>query len=1687
MANDYSDLEVVNPGGGGGTAVADDLEVVSHPESPSKALKFPGYDRFLKDLPIYQQQAENLRTGDAGMQPGTELSTELARAGQRGIKTAGTVLDTAGKALKDVVGAYAFEAIGDPESQAKQLGITNEQLGKLGFKDLEPETGVKPLEQGMQTLPTPLRLPSEAAYGLVETAPRLAAVTAAQALGVPTPVAAGAIFGTTSQGFDPKQAAIAAALPFVGKYSGELSGVIAKRFGVSNEAALNAIKGAGATVGPSAPLIVEGEREIANLPEDQKKSARIELYSNILGQSALGLMGVEAEKSDPQRLHKEFLNKVREKVQEQLKKGEEDAISQQSTEPGAQREVRPRVGEETPLQQPDEGVAAAQAPQAAAPDVSQKIIPGETIVAATSFHKPSGQTFSGMMHPLSMESAFSKGAVEGVRSFEDYNKLTEAEKAKIDDQFEQGFLTNKGRRVSREEAAEIGQRSGQMRRAGTQEKGGADSDDLNLAAGEQKTKTQSTTEQMLKVQAMTGDQFLDFVKGQDATKLSHDLAKSVPSSAIRYLESAKAKIDAQRLDVMRDLEKGKPTEQQLKDFNSIGAKSQYFGEAIKMRKAMDEASKLKDPTLQQLSDIENKFGVGQPKPKDGLDLAEAIGVKGGEINAKKETQGKEVLNEPTDNLEKKRIAEIESKIRATGDKRMIAALDNQESWREQKGVASDKAYLDMLERWETRNEPLPEVTPEKEPAGKTTLDPKKIIAGVRGRPSTGKVPVLKGKPSGEIRDRVFDALQHIEKLAVVRRIQAAPPEKKSEIARKMMQDSGMGEPNLDQPDGTPTPPSGWTGTPKGIEVSIKGKRTLVPWSQVIDQAHEINVEASLRKRAQAEAIPAGPGAQTAAQQAAEAKPELAQLTDALKTLAEGQKRPAVKSAYNLGERYSQAKDKASKAVDGLKAAAAYGKEKLSGLPVWNTFKEALGKRQLALTESVQNGRDFIDKSLRAVPKAIDREAISNWVDAGGDDAKLQNLMVNTKPQYKRGYMVARRLTPEQRVIAENIRNYFESRLQDAIDAGILQDGVEDYIHRIYPKDSDWKKGAIAEIRSGVFAGKPALAKQRVFQYDAEAEAAGYEPVKDFSKRVAAYDLSLNKAIADRQMVKEMMGWEMKDGRPAIDVAGRGVEVGGGADAALLVKPKAKFSNEKDPENNRAEYVAFDHPALRKFKWIDTDNFDKPTLVQGDVLVHPDALKEIKAVFGKSRVREYVLGRAALGSSAAVKQTMLDLSGFHQVQITVHGWEHKTFKPVEKIDMENPVHRNLISHGLVAGETGGHEMFDEGLAGSSLTKHIPWIGPKAQEYKAWLFNDYIPRLKMAMGEHALERNRERYAKDLASGKMSEDQLYHLTANQSNAAFGELNYEMMGRNKTVQDLLRIGLLAPDFFEARAKFVGQSLTKYGGEQRSALLLGAATMYITARIINKLLDGQYHFEPRNAFSVVYKNKAYSLRTVQGDLLKLFTEPEKFIYSRLNPLFGRTILEGITQRDAFGRKRTHLEQLEDLAKTIVPITARGFLDKREQTPLEAFLNAFGVTNRRDTANDEVYRLADKWKQAHGVGQPGEFIYDPDKDPYRRIKLALVFDKPEAAAQEISEAIKNKTIDPEKMVKYFTRYGRTAFTGSKKNDAAFFKSLTPDEKKTFQAAQQERAKIAKNLSKAFQYYRENFSKVQPQPSPEATQ
>jgi hypothetical protein len=276
-------------------------------------------------------------------------------------------------------------------------------------------------------------------------------------------------------------------------------------------------------------------------------------------------------------------------------------------------------------------------------------------------------------------------------------------------------------------------------------------------------------------------------------------------------------------------------------------------------------------------------------------------------------------------------------------------------------------------------------------------------------------------------------------------------------------------------------------------------------------------------------------------------------------------------------------------------------------------------------------------------------------------------------------------------------------------------------------------------------------------------------------------------------------------------------------------------------------------------------------------------------------------------------------------------------------------KDLVDHGLMLYNHNALAEFGEGIASGGAWKYVPVVGENLRRYQEWLFTDYIPRLKAEMAEHAVERAKGYYEKQLTSGELSMDQLLENVAMQSNAAFGEQNYKYLGRNPTLQDALRIGLLAPDFLEARLRFGGQAMRPYGKEQTMALLRGAAIMGSAAIVASLLFGDENKWNPNRPFSVVIGGREYTPRSVVGDIAHLISDPRGFWYYRLNPLWGRPVAQLATGRDEKGRKSTPLNVAKDTLKTWVPIPAQGLVKDQGDDVLNAMmhglLSSVGLSN----------------------------------------------------------------------------------------------------------------------------------------------
>lgn len=785
-----------------------------------------------------------------------------------------------------------------------------------------------------------------------------------------------------------------------------------------------------------------------------------------------------------------------------------------------------------------------------------------------------------------------------------------------------------------------------------------------------------------------------------------------------------------------------------------------------------------------------------------------------------------------------------------------------------------------------------------------------------------------------------------------------------------------------------------------------------------------------------ESISRGPGA-AAAGETGTYRP-IQQLTDQLTVIGEGlppgQKIDAISKAPVL-ERVKDAATSALAKANAVRKAIWDGY--VEKAPAWTDEKQAAGNWFYALQRADHEARMFAKQIARSVPNRLKREGITNWIQADGDPAVLRERMLASKAKYRPGYEAALKLSPKEIEVAQRLREYFDQQLARGISEDILREGLDHYITQVWKRDNPITRALKLDFAPGKLPINFKFARKRIFDSYFEGEQKGYAPAnKDVGALVALYDQSFNRTLSARAYLKELHEGTASDGRPLVEVSGYYTPVPEGVETkAILLKPR------RAPEE-LSDYRSHDHPALRGWKYATTTPEGKPIIVQDQLLIHPEAFTKLKNRLSVSGWRQNPVGRAVLGAQSTLKQTMLSISGFHQAQETIHALGHRVNPAnLATLDFERPVVKELATHGLQLADYHAMELFSEGLGSGPLTNKLPVIGKVLKPYTEWLFQDYIPRLKLTMAEHALERNLKRYP------NLSRDAILEMTASQANAAFGELPYRYWGRNPALQDTLRAFLLAPDFLEARGRFVGQAMKPGGREQLVALGFIAATTYLTARVLNQIMDGDPHMEPKHAFSLVAGGHAYTLRTVPGDLMHLVSDPRSFWYNRLSPVLGRGTIEWFTGRDDRAVKRNLLEQAKDLSSSIVPISMR----KRDDQHLwESFLNAFGVGTRRYTALQEIGDLAKQYREAHGRKEPFEFIYDPKDDVMRPIRIAVENDDPKAFQAAYSQLA--KTRNPKEIVTSMERYYHRPFTGSTRLDRAFHESLSATQKEVFREA-----------------------------------
>lgn len=671
----------------------------------------------------------------------------------------------------------------------------------------------------------------------------------------------------------------------------------------------------------------------------------------------------------------------------------------------------------------------------------------------------------------------------------------------------------------------------------------------------------------------------------------------------------------------------------------------------------------------------------------------------------------------------------------------------------------------------------------------------------------------------------------------------------------------------------------------------------------------------------------GPGAKNV-NTVRETPADILQLRDSLAAVTSPHQgmRERLGNADKLASKISRGKDSLSSSWDHVKTTfAAIWNAYRHPLP-WTDFDDMFEKWGGANQMAEAQAQSFAREIKRKVPDPLRRQAMVNWIEAGGDKTTLLSQYVrSTAPEYKEAYSLATELNDTEETWARNVSNYMESRLQAAIDGGMLDHGVDNYINRILkkPEDSVAVQKLMGELSMGKLESNPRFTKKRIFETSFAAEQAGFKHVnKDAGFLVTAYDISFNRALAARSFVKSILSGHAPDGRPIVAVSGSGqvIDSESVGEKAYVIRPTTK-------DGDAAGYGTINHPALNKWIWIAQDGEGNPIYLKGNLVVHPDYIKKLTNTFSKSAFRVNPVGNFALKAYRFGKSSMFSLSPFHQVRVgsgvMLEYWLNPFNAP--EIDFQQSKQRKLVEHSLQIVNNSALAEFSDGVSGSGILQAVPYLGKWSQQYAHYVFGDYLPRLKMKLALHLLDKNMEHY-----KGDLSDDQIYKLTADQANSTVGEQNYHSLARNPTFQDGMRLFLLAPDFLESEAKSFGGALKPYGREKAYALIRSGAVLYMGSRLMNMAANNG---DPKwdKPFSIVINGHEYSARSEVGDVYHAATDLKSFVLWRLNPYTVKPFVEGVTGRDMYGHKQTFKDQAKKDVSQMLPIPS--------QEPFDAGIN----------------------------------------------------------------------------------------------------------------------------------------------------
>lgn len=491
----------------------------------------------------------------------------------------------------------------------------------------------------------------------------------------------------------------------------------------------------------------------------------------------------------------------------------------------------------------------------------------------------------------------------------------------------------------------------------------------------------------------------------------------------------------------------------------------------------------------------------------------------------------------------------------------------------------------------------------------------------------------------------------------------------------------------------------------------------------------------------------------------------------------------------------------------------------------------LGRKELNKVNSQQTTREYQDaikESVKKDPtqkgknwKDVDK-AIHIYLDTQANPSHFQDYYPKLTPEQKRIADLSQNLTSDQKDIAQAIKEEYEAIGQQAKDAGVIKDVIDNYVARAWEMGG---KPATEESFKGKTTTRHSL--ERTLDTILQGQAEGMKlKIEGATNNFQILKQEIGNVIENKRHLDE--GLKLKIDTGEVDAKGKPVTA-----TLFSTSQRAGYKKIENPMFRKWEYAGKiqEHPEQdaqvfgRRRDVLVTE--DGTVMKKSDVYAPEEVAKSLNNILGNGKLTSL---QGLLKFNAAVKQSILSYSGFHFIAFTrAHILSAKLSTPkavnpitaykagLSMLAEQHPVGQELIKNGMTINR---QQDYMEGV-----NNHNTWVGKQMDklaftkvakdklidlntQFHKYLFNTYGAGLKMFDGINMAK------AEMAKSPGKDPKEVYARVAKLMNDTYGGINWDRMHGTKmqdpTFRQISSMLLLAPDWTASNLRFAKKAIAR-------------------------------------------------------------------------------------------------------------------------------------------------------------------------------------------------------------------------------------------------------------------------------------